>query len=148
MRYATVDPRTEQRRFRDPSARRSITWIDPEWHTRAVYEASAVRRILRSAHAGGSGVVGVAATMDALEAKTTRDLLITARFVELNSRLAALIRQAVDAGQLTTRTITGVAALELDLVGEGIGAILSRKPGRLSGGFFGGSGVTREHGTC
>jgi hypothetical protein len=70
MRNATIEPRA-QRRFRDPSTKLAITWVDPAWHTSAIYEATAVRRILRGANAGGNGVVGLDATMDAPEMKLT-----------------------------------------------------------------------------
>lgn len=148
MRNSTLDQRNRQRRFRDPAAKLSLAWIDPAWHTRAVYEATAVRRILRSAHAGGNGVFGIAATMGALELNLTRHLLITERFVESNPRLALLVQLAVDAGKLTTQTISGAAALELDLVGEGIGAVLARRHGRPSAHRNGGRRTNWEDDLC
>lgn len=124
MRTTTAKRRTDQRRYRHRSTMPSIVLIDPTWHARAVSEATAVRRILRSACAGGNGVVGVDATTAALERNSVRQLLFTARFVDLNPAIAAHVEQQFRAGRLTMRTISGVAALDLDLLGEGIAAVL------------------------
>ena len=103
------------------------------WHARVLREATLVRRLRRVARLGGAGVLGATRTLDALERGTITELLLTPRFVELNPGLALRAAQRATALGAPTTTITGLAALELDLAAGGIGAVLSRSCARSRG---------------
>lgn len=96
------------------------------WRSRALREAAMVRRVLRGAHDGHSCVAAEASTIDALELGTVDELLLTPRFIDLHgdsSRRAIELARAQGAG---ISTLSGSAAFELDLLADGVGAVLRR----------------------
>lgn len=104
--------------------------IGEAWHTRALREATTVRRLLRGTRVGRSGVIGETRTIDALERGAVTELLLTPRFAELRPGASLRATQlAAMQGARTTR-VTGLAAFELDLAAEGIGAVLRRSDAR------------------
>ncbi len=100
------------------------------WHGRALREATLVRRLVRIAGLGGSGVLGATGTIDALQKGAISELLLTPRFVEMNPGLALRTAQLGAASGARTTTIAGLAAFELDFAAGGIGAVLRRPCGR------------------
>lgn len=96
--------------------------------SRALREVSLVRRAIRGARAHTNGVVGRSSTIDALQQGAVSELLITRRFIEIEPVHAAKAVEFAADRHVPTTMISGVAALELDLVTGGIGALLSRAP--------------------
>jgi stalled ribosome rescue protein Dom34 len=96
------------------------------WRMRALREASIVRRVLRGLDIAGSSTVGETDTMAALERSAVNELLITRRFTERRPSASTVARGLAAFGGVRTTIVTGVAALELDLAGDGIGAVLRR----------------------
>jgi hypothetical protein len=93
---------------------------------RSQTSATIVAQLPGGARPGGAAVIGAMRTIDALEHDMIRELLLTRRFVELNPDLAMKAAYLGSAHGVRTTTITGLAALELDLAGGGIGAVLRR----------------------
>jgi hypothetical protein len=109
-------------RFREPSEQ-PARCIDPTWHQRAVHDATTVKRAFRGA-AAGVAVIGLADTLDALDRGEIRELLLTARCRELHSDLVGRADELGRAGLLVVREIVGAGAIQLEMTGDGIGAIL------------------------
>lgn len=96
------------------------------WHSRALREATAVRRLLRGAVDGGAGVTGQASSMDALERDAVSELFVTLRFLEGDPSAAKRAATLAAAHGAKMTTISGLAGFELDLAAGGIGAFLRR----------------------
>ena len=107
-------------------AGRSATPDRDAWRRRALREASTVRRVLRDDRVSGSTALGETETMAALARGSVNELLITPRFEELRSSVSRAAKQlAAERGARLT-VVTGMAAFELDLAGDGIAAVLRR----------------------
>jgi hypothetical protein len=92
--------------------------------SRALRAATTVRRAIQAARTGGNGVVGSPSTIDALSRNLVSELLVTRRFAELEA--AANVIQLAAAHGVRSTTISGPAELELDLIGNGVAALLRR----------------------
>lgn len=92
--------------------------------SRALHAATAVRRAIGAARAGANGVVGSPSTIDALSLDLVSELLVTRRFAELHT--AANVMQLASTHGVKVTTVTGPAELELDLIGNGVAALLRR----------------------
>jgi hypothetical protein len=96
---------------------------------RAIRELARVRCALRDARQGASGLVSVAR---ALHGGSARQIMITTRFLELEPGPAmALLQAATDQG-VATVVVNGAGALELDVRGGGVGALLASTRERSS----------------
>ena len=102
--------------------------MDETLPTRVLREASLIRRLLRRKHAVETSVVGETATVDALERGAVDELLLTPRFAELRPAASVRAIQLAATHGVRTTNITGLAAFELDLAADGIGAVLRRSP--------------------
>lgn len=100
------------------------------WRMRALRHATAVRRMLRSAGVTDTSAVGEAPTLDALKSGMAEELLLTTRFIDMNPDLSATALELARQRSIRVTMVTGVAALELDLVAGGIGAVLRRSASR------------------
>jgi hypothetical protein len=58
---------------------------------------------------------------------------MTPRFKELHPDVATLVDERARSGRFTTHVVSGAAALNLDVVGDGIAAILLRPTAPESG---------------
>jgi len=65
-------------------------------------------------------------TMAALQHGAVRHLLLTPRFVETRSSVSLAASRLAAATGAGTTVVAGVAAFELDLAANGIGAVLQR----------------------
>ena len=118
----TLSPIT-QRHFRDVRAGR--TAIDSRWHTKAVMDATAVKRVLHPADPRRA-VAGVSESLRALNQGEVQEWLQTSRFIETNPDIAERVAELSDVGRLVIRRISGVAAAQLDLAADGVGALIRR----------------------
>jgi hypothetical protein len=100
------------------------------WRQRALRQATTVRRVLRSAGVMGTSTSSTVPTLDALQAGTVEELLLTPRFIEMNPEVSATALRLARDGHAQVSTVTGAAAFELDLVAGGIGAMLRRSASR------------------
>jgi hypothetical protein len=96
------------------------------WRTRALREATTVRRVLRDHRVSGLTTLGETDTMAALERGVVTELLITLRFEELRPSISRAARALAATRGARTTVLTGMAAFELDLAGDGIAAVLRR----------------------
>ncbi|MEP6494482.1 MAG: hypothetical protein ABJF01_17490 [bacterium] len=97
-----------------------------ESQERALREASAVRRAIRGARSETNGVLGLAATFDALTNGAAGELLVTRRFAERDPIAAASAMLIAATTGVTITTVAGGAEFELDLAGDGVAALLRR----------------------
>jgi peptide subunit release factor 1 (eRF1) len=109
---------------------RTHTPARDDWRMRALREATTVRRVLRDSRVSGSTVLGETDTLAALARSSVTELLITPRFEERRASVSRSAKGlAAERGARTT-VLTGAAAFELDLAGDGIAAILRRSRAR------------------
>ena len=87
--------------------------------------------VLRVVSGPGTGsVIGQVRTMALLDRGTVRELLLTPRFIETNPGTAiSACRSSHRCGAAIT-VVHGAAALHLDLIADGIGALLRHDPPR------------------
>jgi peptide subunit release factor 1 (eRF1) len=112
---------------------RGATPTRDAWRSRVLREATTVRRVLRDGRGSGLTALGETDTMAALARGSVNELLITPRFDEMRPSVSRTAKQlAAERGAHVT-VLTGVAAFELDLAGDGIAAILRRPSPRRRG---------------
>ena len=126
MRATRTATSTGSSRLREYPIFPSITRVDSSWHARAIRDATVVRRVVRNSSIGGRGVVGIAGTTVALQQNTIQQVLLTPRFRERHPQVADLVDELARSKRFTTHVVSGAAALNLDLIGDGIAAILLR----------------------
>lgn len=107
-------------------AERAATPARDAWRRRALREATTVRRVLRDHRVSASTALGEIDTMAALEHGVVTELLMTPRFEELRPSTSRAAKQLAAAHGGRATMLTGVAAFELDLAGDGIAAVLRR----------------------
>jgi len=95
------------------------------WQMRMLRDATTVRRAIRGARSGTNSVVGIVTTMNALSLGKVNEILMTRRFAERHPAEGASVMMLAAISGATITTVTGVAELELELVG-GIAARLRR----------------------
>jgi predicted amidohydrolase len=86
--------------------------------------------VLRDDRVSGSTALGETDTMAALRRGSVNELLITPRFEELRSGVSRAAKQLATERGVRMTVVTGMAAFELDLSGDGIAAILRRSSPR------------------
>jgi peptide subunit release factor 1 (eRF1) len=109
-----------------PTLERGAIPARDAWRTRVLREATTVRRVLRDGRGSGLTALGETDTMAALARGSVNELLITPRLEEMRPSVSRAAKQLATEHGAHMTVLTGVAAFELDLAGDGIAAILRR----------------------
>jgi hypothetical protein len=101
------------------------------WRVRALRDVGTVRRMLRGAGTSRTALSPASAlgennAMAALQRGEVAQLLMTRRFIETRSSSSVAASQLAAASAVCINVVAGVAAFELDLAANGIGAVLQR----------------------
>ena len=101
------------------------------WRVRALRDVGTVRRMLRGAHTSRTGAsltsaLGESNAMAALQRGEVAQLVMTPRFIETRSSTSIAASRLAAANGVRINVVAGVAAFELDLAANGIGAVLQR----------------------
>jgi hypothetical protein len=119
-RVPTEAPRQSGNRISDPLAM-ATRFVQ---RARASRRQADLQRTLDAARTGAQGLTGTAQIAEALEKDAVEQLLVTRRFMERTDEIAKRLMRLATLRDLRTVVVDGVAALELDLFGEGVASRL------------------------